>query len=246
MCAAAGSSTSSTSNHLGTSPPHLVAHVTVPSIPDATFAALLDCGCSHSFISSDLVSKFRLSRKSLLKPIKLTLFDGSAPNVIKNTVEVPIRFSSGLIENWSFFETTLAEGYHFALGLDWLHHRNPSIDWSNSTLSFGSVPTSGTSLSVKSEDSRTSSASPVSLKSEDSRTSSASPVSVSSLRRVDRNHSTTAHDEQFGNPSPSGGLRHRRRRRFDILFPRQRGPSQSRNHDDSARVSDLRQIWHSL
>ena len=188
MCAAAGSSTSSTSNHLGTSPPHLVAHVTVPSIPDATFAALLDCGCSHSFISSDLVSKFRLSRKSLLKPIKLTLFDGSAPNVIKNTVEVPIRFSSGLIENWSFFETTLAEGYHFALGLDWLRHRNPSIDWSNSTLSFGSVPTSGTSLSVKSEDSRT---------------SSASPVSVSSLRRVDRNHSTTAHDEQFGNPSPS-------------------------------------------
>src|SRR6202012_108733 len=61
MCAAAGSSTSSTSNHLGTSPPHLVAHVTVPSIPDATFTAILDCGCSQSFIPSDLVSKFRLS-----------------------------------------------------------------------------------------------------------------------------------------------------------------------------------------
>ena len=131
--------TAEASNTLGTSPQQLIASLTVPSIPNITFSALIDSGCSHSFISSEIVSKHHLIRSSLPKPLKLTLFDGSFSGHITHSVSLPLIFSDHSSDTWTFLETTLAHGCHFALGLDWLRARNPLIDWSNGSVSLGTT-----------------------------------------------------------------------------------------------------------
>jgi hypothetical protein len=133
---------SSTPNIIGTSPQHLIATISVPSISDSSFSALIDCGCSHSFISSDLVAEYNIPRNPLSKPLKLVLFDGSFSGYITSSVDLPIRFSDNSSDVWTFLETTLSSECHFALGLDWLRSRNPTINWSDGSVSLGTPSSS--------------------------------------------------------------------------------------------------------
>jgi hypothetical protein len=103
------------------------------------FSALIDSGCSHSFISSDIVSQYSIACTSLSSPLKLTLFDGSFSGYITHAVELLIKFSDMSSDMWTFLETTLSTGCDLALGLDWLCSRNPSIDWSNGSVSLGTL-----------------------------------------------------------------------------------------------------------
>jgi hypothetical protein len=140
-------------NSLETTPQHLIASILVPLIPDTQFSALIDCGCSHSFISSDIVSKFSLPHKSLQNHLKLTLFDGSLSNYITHSVKLLIKFLNGLNNCWTFFETTLSLNCHFTLGLNWLCTQNPQINWATGSVSLGSLEPVGTSsLAAYSED----------------------------------------------------------------------------------------------
>ena len=128
----------------GINPQHLIATITIPTIPSVSFSALVDCGCSHSFVSTDIVSRYSIPRKSLRKPLKLMLFDGSHVNSIYFEVELPIRFLTGTIDKWTFLETVLSPGCHFAFGLDWLRSRNPSIDWVAGTVTLPASEPLGT------------------------------------------------------------------------------------------------------
>lgn len=122
-------------------PQHLIASLSVPSASkSAQFLALIDCGCSHSFISSDIVEKYSLPRSVLPRQLKLTLFDGSFSGFITHSVKVPFQFSDNHSDTWTFLETTLSSDCQLALGLDWLRSRNPSIDWSTGTVSLGTPP----------------------------------------------------------------------------------------------------------
>ena len=138
----------STSSNIGIATQHLIAHLSIPSIPSVTFAALIDCGCSHSFISCDIVSKYSLSRISLPRPLKLTLFDGSSPSFVTHSVELSFRFENGTLDSFRFLETTLSLDCQFALGLDWLRSRNPVINWAQGTLALG-VPSEPLGILVR-------------------------------------------------------------------------------------------------
>ena len=141
-CVAEASSTSNASNSLGASPQHLIASISLPSHPNVYLATLIDSGCSHSFISDSIVSLYALPRKSLPKPLKLTLFDGSFSGFISHSVELTFNFSDNSSDTWTFLETTLSHECQLALGLDWLRTRNPKIDWSSGSVSLGTLSSS--------------------------------------------------------------------------------------------------------
>ena len=127
----------STSNASELSPKHLIALISVPSIPNTSFQALIDSGCSDSFISSETVTKYSLPRQPLPNRLKLILFDGSLAGYITHYVELNFNLSNNIPDSWKFYETILSNNCQFAFGLDWLSTRNPMIDWSTGAVSLG-------------------------------------------------------------------------------------------------------------
>src|SRR5258708_29494709 len=64
------------------------------------------------------------------------MFDGSTPSNVSKKVWMPITFSTGETHHLEFFVTTLDENYSLVLGYDWLARYNPSIDWTETKITF--------------------------------------------------------------------------------------------------------------
>ena len=62
--------------------------------------------------------------------------DGSSSSVITQSLDLPIHFPTGEIQNLTFFVTPLDQGCMIVLGYHWLTHFNPTIDWVLGRISF--------------------------------------------------------------------------------------------------------------
>src|SRR5258708_1598504 len=100
------------------------------------FCALLDSGSSHSFVNEAFAVENKLKFSYLLNPILLKMFDRSTPSNVSKKVQMPITFSTGEMHHLELFVTSLDENYSLVLGYDWLARHNPSIDWTETKITF--------------------------------------------------------------------------------------------------------------
>src|SRR5258708_32813608 len=120
------------------SPNSFFLSLTSTSIPNppCPFRALLDSGLSHSFVNEAFATNNRLKFSYLPTPILLKMFDGSTPSNVSKKVRMPITFSTGEMHHLELFVTSLDENYSLVLGYDWLARHNPSIDWTETKITF--------------------------------------------------------------------------------------------------------------
>src|SRR5258708_23742296 len=100
------------------------------------FCTLLVSGLSHSFVNEAFEMDNKLKFSYLLNPILLKMFDRSTPSNISKKVWMLITFSTGEMHHLELFITSLAENYSLVLGYDWLAQHNPSIDWTETKITF--------------------------------------------------------------------------------------------------------------
>src|SRR5258708_13852238 len=68
---------------------------------------------------------------------------------------MPITFSTGETHHLEFFVTMLDENYSLVLGYDWLAQYNPSIDWTETKITFRELkhpkrkPASGEKVDIR-------------------------------------------------------------------------------------------------
>ena len=99
--------------------------------------ALVDCGASgFSFIDRDFASQHNLPQYTLKDPRRLEVIDGRPIDTgdITHTVKIDLDIN-GHQENLTAFVTKLGH-YPLVLGIAWLRHHNPTIDWEKNTIDF--------------------------------------------------------------------------------------------------------------
>ena len=113
-----------------------VLKISFPSLSKDPILVLLDSGCNQSFISTDFVNKYKVKTTSLKKPLKLTLFDGSASVTgrISHSVKTSFLIPSLPLDTWTFLVTKVDSSCQVVLGLDWLVQRNPNINWATGEI----------------------------------------------------------------------------------------------------------------
>ena len=103
---------------------------------------MVDSGATSLFIDCKFVNQHRMLLEPLTQPITLYNIDGSLNEAGSITHKVRLLLKVGQDEEkFNFFVTSLGPE-KVILGLPWLRHRNPSIDWQG-TMKLSA--TSGTS-----------------------------------------------------------------------------------------------------
>jgi hypothetical protein len=102
------------------------------SISSHPVTILIDSGSTGNFISNQLVDLQRINTQQANRPTEVTLADGSKQltNRIARNVNVKIK---GYEEQIDLMVLTL-NGYDAILGMPWLKHANPHINWKEQTV----------------------------------------------------------------------------------------------------------------
>lgn len=95
---------------------------------------LLDCGATGNFIRSEFVVDHQLKSSSLPSPDVITLADGSKQSAGSIVNAASLRIGS-YTDQLDFVSLPLV-GYDVILGMPWLDHYNPSIDWKSRKMKF--------------------------------------------------------------------------------------------------------------
>ena len=104
---------------------------------------MVDSGATSLFINRKFVNQHRMLLELLKQPITLYNIDGSLNEAGSITHKVQLLLKVGQDEEkFDFFVTSLGPE-KVILGLPWLRHCNPMIDWQQSTMKLSA--TSGTS-----------------------------------------------------------------------------------------------------
>lgn len=103
-----------------------------------SFRTLIDSGSEDQFLDTSIAEQFRLPQKTLDKPLRLRLFDGSSRGLITRYVSLPVRFPTGERMNIDFLLTKLDPTCSAVLGHRWLARYNPRIDWFHGRIQFNS------------------------------------------------------------------------------------------------------------
>ena len=126
-------------NHIAKSVEHRLIKLdgTLAGVP-ARF--LLDSGASHSYVSQSFVTRNKLSEASAddgehSVRLSVTLADGTIKRSGGVLSAVSVRISS-YSDHLDLAVTELSSAYDAILGMAWLTHYNPVIDWRAGTISF--------------------------------------------------------------------------------------------------------------
>src|ERR1700761_30377 len=97
-------------------------------------AAMVDSGATSLFIDHKYASKHKMTKVPLEQPILLYNIDGSRNEAgsIMHKVRLNLRVGKDK-EKFDFYVTSLGPKKEI-LGLHWLHHRNPQINWQEGTM----------------------------------------------------------------------------------------------------------------
>ena len=95
---------------------------------------LIDCGATGIFISSQFVAKHRIATAPLCSVSLVTLADGSKQKTVSNVDSAEVRIGS-YTDRLNLVALPLP-GYDVILGMTWLHHYNPNIDWRKNSIEF--------------------------------------------------------------------------------------------------------------
>ena len=95
---------------------------------------LIDSGATGNFINSAFVKTHSLPTKSLPRPDSYYSADGSQQTAAEVTDSTLVRIDS-YSDKLDLVAVPLA-GYDVILGMPWLHHYDPYIQWSTSTVTF--------------------------------------------------------------------------------------------------------------
>ena len=119
-------------NHITTSSRSLIKLSGLVSGQPAVF--LIDSGCTGNFVNDAFVNKHHVSHMSLPSQDIVTLADGS-----QQTAAVFVPSASIVIGSYSDRLDLVAlplSGYDVILGMPWLHHYNPRINWQQKSIKF--------------------------------------------------------------------------------------------------------------
>jgi hypothetical protein len=119
--------------------PHLIRLAGSLTAHPATF--LLDSGASGNFVSSSFATRYNLRPRlthqhssQLMQSPLVTLADGRQQTTGGLVSSVPTQVAS-LSESLDFTITEL-QGFDAILGMPWLQHHNPAIDWRKGTINI--------------------------------------------------------------------------------------------------------------
>ena len=138
---------------------HLIIKCTIEDPPRRLDThSLIDCGASgFAFIDKDFAQQHNFPLHSLRDPRRLEVIDGRPIDSgdITHVAKVGLDIN-GHREQVSAFVTKLGH-YPLVLGIPWLRHHNPRIDWEKDTVDFVSPrctttcaprPTKATSMDI--------------------------------------------------------------------------------------------------
>ena len=100
-----------------------------------TTTGLVDSGSSHCFIDPTYARDHNIPLVSIPR-VTLRFLNGSFGEDIVQVATLPIRFSTDDVIELLFYVTPLDSDSAFVFGHNWLHHYNPSIDWTAGQLLF--------------------------------------------------------------------------------------------------------------
>lgn len=95
---------------------------------------LLDCGATGNFVSSAFVQKHQLVTSSLPQQDTVVLADGSEQQTCSLLQAASLCIGS-YTDSLDLVALPLS-GYDVILGMPWLHHFNPTIDWREKIIAF--------------------------------------------------------------------------------------------------------------
>jgi hypothetical protein len=106
--------------------------------------ALVDTGATHyGYVSERFVNDHNLQTKLLDRPIELYNFDGtlSRSGKINKQVISSFKIANGpQFPEVPFLVTAIDPPFNIVLGLSWIQHARPNIDWDRLTLAFAKPP----------------------------------------------------------------------------------------------------------
>jgi transposase InsO family protein len=101
---------------------------------------LIDSGCTHTCISSDLVKAENIPTKPIAQPFRVINADGSESGGKTITEYVELEMDTGGHKEELEAVVTKLESSDMFLGHDWLVKHNPEIDWKKGIVQFTRCP----------------------------------------------------------------------------------------------------------
>jgi hypothetical protein len=100
-------------------------------------AAMVDSGATALFIDKKYAESQKMWQVPLEHPIRLHNIDGTLNEAGSITHKVKLSLKVGLDEEIFEFYVTSLGPEKVILGLPWLRHRNPTINWQEGTMHLG-------------------------------------------------------------------------------------------------------------
>lgn len=101
--------------------------------------AIVDLGASCCFVNQRFVHELGLLAISKKHPMCLCTIDNSEIKSGLLTHEVHLKLMVGDHKEALVFDVANIGNNSLILGVDWLQHHNPTIDWDQSTINFAST-----------------------------------------------------------------------------------------------------------
>ena len=117
---------------------HLIIKCTIEDSPcHLNTHALIDCGASgFTFVDKDFAKRHNLPLHSLKDPRRLEVINGRPIDSGNITHIAKVGLDINGHREWVSAFVTKMGHYPLVLGIPWLGHHNPRIDWEKDTIDF--------------------------------------------------------------------------------------------------------------
>ena len=118
------------------SSPHFLVPVTMKQGRHIRTNAVIDSGAASNYIHKQFVEKHKLQTEKLPRPQPLYNVDGSQNNIAMMTEHVTLQVDMDGMTTDIDFKVADLYNNDVIIGLPWLRHVGPTIDWKEKTISM--------------------------------------------------------------------------------------------------------------